>query len=147
MRVCLYSILSLVCLLVFCSAVPASPLYKYKDDDGVVSYTDDPSDPRYTYERVQAYEPEKMDVKEAARKAKPEKQGKEAKASKEALSPEDAAEKDRMLKKVAELEGIKKTTTNEKYQEMLQSEIDLLKKQLNELDRKAGKGESHERTP
>lgn len=132
-------ILSVLWLFVLCSPVLSGPLYRFQDEDGVVSYTDDPSDPRFKYVRVQSYETEqKEDVKESAAGAAPEKQGKESMASKNLLSPEDAAEKDRMLKKVAELEGIQSSTDHEKYKEMLQSEIDLLKKQLAEIDQRSG---------
>ncbi len=148
-RACAYLILSVLCLFVFCSSVLGGPLYRYQDEDGVVSYTDDPSDKRYKYEKVQSYAPEKeVAAKESEDKSTPEKQGKESKESKDRLSPEDAAEKDRMQKKVVELEEIKKNTDHEKYQEMLQSEIDLLKQQLKEIEqRSAGKEASREKAP
>jgi len=136
-------------LFLLCSAALGGPLYKYQDENGVVSYTDDPSDKSYKYVRVQSYDSEKKEeAKGSEDRAKTEEQEKESKTSKKLLSSEDAAEKDRMLKKVAELEDIKKNTDNEKYQEMLQSEIDLLKKQLSELDMpKTGKDASREKAP
>jgi len=150
MRLFICATFSILGLFLLCGTALGGPLYKYRDENGVVSYTDDPSDTRYKYERVQSYEPEKKEkvrVKEDGDKAGSEKQVNKSDYQKETMSPEDTAEKDRMLKKVAELEGIKKTATNEKYKEMLQSEIDLLKKQLNEIDEKYGGGLSHGKKP
>lgn len=142
-------VLSLLYAFVFCGAAPAGPLYRYQDENGVVSYTDEPSDPRFKYERVGSSESDKREIgKEGETGTGLEKQGAASTASKNRLSPEDAAEKDRMLKKVAELEDIQKNTDHEKYREMLQSEIDLLKKQLAEIEaRSTGKEVPREKAP
>ncbi len=134
-----YPLLSVLCVLAFSGMALGGPLYKYQNEDGVISYTDDKSDPRLKYEAVRSYEPEKGEnAKGNDEKATQERGEKESKLND--ISPADSAEKNRMLEKVAELEEIKKNTTHERYQEMLQEEIDLLKKQLTEIDRPDKKG-------
>ncbi len=121
-----------LCFLALSNIASGATLYRYQDENGTVSYTDDPSDPRYKYEAVrtdpdskpESTSPPGEEVKPAVQKKGPA----------ESLSPKDAAEKDRMLRKISELEGVKGSTTNERYLEMIQSEIDLLKKQLKELE-------------
>jgi hypothetical protein len=120
--------------MVFIGSVEAASLYRYVDEDGNVTFTDDPSDPRYKYTPVRIYESEKKNVEqENAEKAKPETT---KAAPKGGLTPEEATEKERIVKKIAELEKIKSETDNVKYQEMLQSELDMLNDQLKELNKK-----------
>ncbi len=124
-----------IAAIVFNGPVNADSLYRYVDEDGNVNFTDDPSDPRYKYTPIRTYEGEQENVEtENAQKAKPE----ATKAAlKGGLTPEEATEKERIVNKIAELEKIKSETENEKYQAMLQSELDMLNDQLKELNKKS----------
>jgi hypothetical protein len=134
-RAAVWCVLLLLAAMVFTGSVDAASLYRYVDEDGNVTFTDDPSDPRYKYTPVRIYESEQKNVEqENAEKAKPETT---KAAPKGGLTPEEATEKERIVNKIAQLEKIKSETENEKYQAMLQSELDMLNDQLKELNKKS----------
>jgi len=136
-RIVVCCALILITVMVFAGSIEGASLYRYVDEDGNVNFTDDPSDPRYKYTPVRTYESEQGESKsvepEAAEKAKP---GTGKVAPKGRLTPEEATERERIVNKIAQLEKIKSETDNEKYQAMLQSELDMLNDQLKELNKK-----------
>ena len=136
------AVFSLLCLLILQDVVFGGTLYRYQDENGIDCYTDDPSDPRYQYQAITTYpdsikEDTKKDgeeVKQAEQKPQEQK-----KSPKRVLSPEEAADKERMLKKIVELEEVKKKETFERNLKMLDESIALLKKRLKELDEPGSK--------
>ena len=131
------AVFSILCVLILQGVIFGGVLYRYQDENGIECYTDDPSDPRYRYQAITTYPDSiKEETKKDGEELKPSEQNPEVqkKASKRVLSPEEAADKDRMLKKIVELEEVKKKETFERNLKMLDESIDLLKKQLKELD-------------
>jgi hypothetical protein len=134
-RVFVWCALLFIAVIVLNGPAGAASLYRYVDEDGNVTFTDDPSNPRYKYTPVRTFESEQKNVEpENAEKAKPETT---KAAPKGGLTPEEVTEKERIVNKIAQLEKIKSETDNVKYQEMLQSELDMLNDQLKELNKKS----------
>ncbi len=120
-----------VCLFFLAGAAFGGPIYRYLDEEGNTCFTDNPADKRYRYVPVKIEDPDGgTGTKEGAK-------AEEAKSKTEPGKPAgmpDAAEKERIDKKIGELESILRSTENERYREMLKSEIDSLNRQRKKFD-------------
>jgi hypothetical protein len=116
-----------------------SALYQYMDEDGNISYTDNPADPRYQYTPIPSYESEpRAEVKEGEQK--PAEPLKQTAQPKQTPKKKELTGKEGMLQRIKDLEKALSTAKDDSQRLLIQNEIDGLRNLLIDIDQGKGLG-------